>query len=122
MTKEPLLVPYAERRVTKPTPPYRWKTSDGLHVQPCNMRTGHLFNTVAMIWHHRMPTDAKLFEHKRWNLMHSDEALVTALRHMIPELAKRDNLTPWQNVQVAKMMAYLRRPGLPSPLLQLEGL
>lgn len=89
---------------------YRWITQDGQHLRPCIMRTGHLFYSVMMLWHHRMPADAKMFEYRRHRLgsRFTDEFCEITVRIMMAELAARDDLTKWQTGILERMAKYLR--------------
>ncbi len=89
-------------------PEYRWTTQDGRVLRPSIMATSHLFNTVVMIWHHRMPESMRLYGYyKRYSFGKSDEELMTAIAAMIPELATR-TLTPRQDIILKRMMKMLR--------------
>ena len=91
-------------------PEYRWKMNNGPRIRPMDMRNGHLFNTVVMLWHHFMPPEAVLFSgYRQWRFPDSFDCEV-ALRGLVPELLNRgpDGFTPFQIAALDKMAVYLR--------------
>jgi len=89
-------------------PEFRWRTNDGLALRPCDMRTGHLFNSLVMLWHNAMPKDAWLRANfKRWDLSHVPN-LDVAVPVLARELATRD-LAPYQRHSLLRMAQYLAR-------------
>lgn len=79
-------------------PNFRWKmaaVNGGEAVRPSDMRTGHLFNVVKMIWNNKMPHHMRVGSVKlyRFGPSHSDEYLKTSICHIMAELMQRDNLT-----------------------------
>lgn len=102
-------------------PGWRWLAADGRLFAPPQMETRHLFNMVVMIWNHSMPGNAAThdFIRHRFNPeTHGPRELRTAVAMMLPELAKRDDLTPDQLARLRFMQAYLaKHPNLlPAPL------
>jgi hypothetical protein len=92
---------------------YRWKTQDGFYLKPSDMRTSHLFHTVVMLWHHHMPVEAWLYNHKRYHLgrRFTHEYVEISLKVLIPELFTRDNLTEFHKKTLIKMNEYLQSRG-----------
>lgn len=85
------------------------------------MRTGHLFNTIAMLWHHFMPPEARLYAHKRYRMgeRFTPEYTEEALRVLLAELMSRDDMTPFQRRSLEKMAGFFRK-GLEQTLM-IEG-
>lgn len=89
-------------------PNYRWKmaaANGGDHLRPSEMRTGHLFNVVKMIWNNKMPREwrvgaVKLYE---FGPSHSDEYLKTSICHIMAELMQRSDLT-FDQVEMLRAM------------------
>lgn len=79
-------------------PNFRWKmaaVNGGDHLRPSEMRTGHLFNVVKMIWNNKMPAHMRIGSVKLYNFgpSHSDEYLKTSICHIMAELMQRNDLT-----------------------------
>lgn len=109
-------------------PGWSWLSADGSRRAPASMDTRHLFNTVVMIWNHGMPAAAATHDYRRYRFnpkTHGPAYLRQAISLMLPELMKRDDLTPLQRSRIAFMHAYcVKRPDLlpaPLPALTFEG-
>ena len=93
-------------------PNYRWKmaaVNGGEAVRPSDMRTGHLFNVVKMIWNNRMPRHMRVGAVKLYNFgpSHSDEYLKTSICHIMAELMQRNDLTSEQVRMLQDMQNHL---------------
>lgn len=89
---------------------WAWRTRFGEYIQPVDMETRHLFCTLRMIWHNRMPRDAWIMTNPRlynFGSMYSDEYMKFGILAMAIELAKRKDLTQeWTN-QLDQMIRYV---------------
>lgn len=83
--------------------PYVWKTHDGEFLTVTEMRTLHLFYTVRMLFNHTAPPALRIPGTKKWKLNHTMVQRVDAVRAMMPELARRDDLPDWAKEQMAHM-------------------
>jgi len=89
---------------------WRWQTSKGEMLRPHIMRTGHLHNTLVMIWHHVMPESARIRPYYRaysFGSFYTNEYLQQAIRVMAHELANRADLTSAQRTELRKMQEFL---------------
>lgn len=105
-----------------PTESFRWRTRQNERLAPKHMRTGHLFNTVSMIWNHVMPDDAAThnFNQYAFGPTYTHQYLTQAIVAMLPELLSRD-LTTFQKERLLFMYRYLNKNGirLPEPRKEL---
>lgn len=94
--------------------PFAWRTRDGRFVPVNEMRTGHLFYTLQMIWNHTMPLDAKTHVYKRYRFenFYTQDYMMRAVQAIIPEVLKRNDLQPFQLERVLFMAAYVTRNDL----------
>ena len=93
-------------------PNYRWKmaaVNGGDHLRPSEMRTGHLFNVVKMIWNNKMPAHMRVGSVKLYQFgpSHSDEYLKTSICHLMAELMQRNDLTLDQVNMLREMHSHL---------------
>lgn len=88
----------------------RWTTQEDLKIKPVDMRTSHIFHTVVMLWHHRMPSDAILYQHKRYRLgeLFTEDYCKIFIKVFLAELAVRQDLTDYMLSILQKMQAYLK--------------
>lgn len=91
--------------------PYTWVDQNGHHHLVQDMETGHLFNTISMIWNHLMPKGAETHNYKRYRFgpMHTFRYMAETVRFMIPALLARPDLTKPQLDRLIFMLQYLRR-------------
>lgn len=91
-------------------PEFVWKTKDGRYFSIKQMSTSHLFNTIRMIWHHKMPKEAALGEYQKYDFgtFYSKEYLELAIRKMLPELIKRSDNREYIK-DINKMWSYLQK-------------
>lgn len=104
-------------------PNYRWKmaaVNGGDHLRPSEMRTGHLFNVVKMIWNNKMPAHMRVGSVKlyQFGASHSDEYLKTSICHLMAELMQRNDLTFDQVSMLQEMHSHLYAGKEPLPLPQ----
>ena len=86
-------------KVQRNTPALRWQWRDaeGNFHYPDQMVTRHLFHTIRMIWNHSMPPHMRTGPHRRHSFMHpiyTTEYMQDAIRFGLPELLKRQDITP----------------------------
>lgn len=84
---------------------FRWRTAKGEYLWPKDMRTGHIFNTIKMIWNHSAP-DELLFEpfrHYHFGSFYNPTYLTQAVAALSYELAKRHDLTKYQRWVLSEM-------------------
>lgn len=105
------LIPQNRTTTPRQVNEFRWKTQDGLTLKPSDMRTGHIFNSVVMLWHHFMPRDAQLWDHKRYSMgdRFTADYIETSLRVFLPELSARADLSQFQMRTLEKMAQYLKK-------------
>lgn len=104
-------------------PNFRWKmaaVNGGDALRPSEMRTGHLFNVVKMIWNNKMPREWRVGAVKLYNFgpSHSDEYLKTSICHIMAELMQRNDLTSDQVEMLREMHGHLYANKEPLPLPQ----
>jgi hypothetical protein len=66
-------------------PGWAWREHSGKLTRPSAMRTGHLFNTLKMIWNNRMPEQCRVGEFVRlysFGPNYPDEYLAHAVYEM----------------------------------------
>lgn len=87
---------------------YQWRDRKGVKHFPSDMETRHIFYVLAMIWHHKMPSEAKLFPRNRYTFgpYYTDEYFLKSIVILSCELFTRTDLTPFQKECLAKMKAY----------------
>lgn len=88
---------------------WAWRTRHGDLVQPSAMETRHLFYTLRMIWHNRMPREAWIVESPRlysFGPAYSNDYLLEAIRHLSVELATRTDMTKDWADQLRLMVTY----------------
>lgn len=90
---------------------WKWKTQDGLHLAPSEMKTSHIYHTLCMLWHHTMPADAELHPHTRHRLgsRFTEAYTRVAVRILLVELLARDPLPVLYLTKIQQMFAYLHR-------------
>lgn len=84
---------------------WKWRTRDNTLIAPAQMRTGHIFNTLRMIWNNKLPDymrvgDVRLY---KFNSFYTDEYMAQAIIHLYDELLTRNNVTVEQQRQLAEM-------------------
>ena len=104
-----------------PAEGFRWRTREGQRLDPCNMDTRHLFNTISMIWNHVMPADAATHSYRAYSFgpTYTQAYLTAAIITMLPELLSR-SLTNFQKDRLLFMYRYLNRHGVKLPQPQKE--
>lgn len=83
----------------------RWRTSRGMFIAPKQMKTGHLFNTVVMIWNNFMPDHMatnKFYRRYQFGEYYTEKYLRSILVAMLLELGTR-SLDPNQLLILNKM-------------------
>ncbi len=86
---------------------FKWRDRRGGYHYPSAMNTDHLFYTVRMIWNHNMPVKLAPYAKYAFNEFYSAEYMKNALRAMVPELAKRIDLTNLQRADLKSMTRWL---------------
>lgn len=99
---------------------FQWRDKTGRFHDINKMGTGHLFNTVLMIWNHNMPEEARTQGYTRYRFtpFYTEHYMRSAVKAMIPELVNRTDLTNAQKSQLNKMAAYLSK----EPLTEIKEL
>lgn len=92
-------------------PEFRWLTNEGLDIRPSEMATGHLFNSVMMMWHNCMPADATMYAHRKWRLgrRFTEDYIRLATRVLLLELVSRPDLNQFHLDIIRRMQLYLNR-------------
>ena len=77
--------------------PFLWKDSINKFHRPEDMRTDRIFYILRMIWNHSVPNDMQLKPFKRYKFssFYSEEYMKLAIRALLYELTKRDDLTSY---------------------------
>lgn len=108
------------RKDQSPAQRWRWKAADGSEWFPEKMVTRHLFFTVRMIWNHSVPPHMRTGPHRRHEFgpFYTQQYMQTAAKLMIPELLKRQDITPaWQrDIDFIKSWFYVLYPEESKPL------
>lgn len=87
-----------------------WRMRDGALIRPHKMVTRHLHHTLVMIWHHTMPSDARVrLKYVRYSFgpFYSDAYLKEAISIFLTELSGRGDLKPWMVKEIQAMIKYL---------------
>lgn len=94
----------------KKKPDFIWKTKDDRRYKVKDMETRHLFNTIRMIWNHKMPADAALGSFIRYEFgsFYTNEYLELAIKKMLPELILRNDNKPYIK-DINAMWNYLQK-------------
>jgi hypothetical protein len=73
---------------------FEWRDRHGVMHPVENMRTGHLFYVVAMIWNHAVPEEYQ-FPHRRYTFpdFYSKKYISDAVGAILHELKDRKDLT-----------------------------
>ena len=80
------------------TKQFMWQDRDGDMHDPANMRTSHIFFCLRMIWNHTAPVEYRIEPYQRYALnpkRFTREYTAMAIRCLMTELSKRDDLTPY---------------------------
>lgn len=96
------------------TEPFRWRTSkhDGNRMLlPSEMETRHVFFTLAMIWNHSMPEEARTHNYKKYKFgsYYTAEYMVQAIHALSRELATRKDMEPHWKKMLEHMLKWLGR-------------
>ena len=85
---------------------FRWKTQRDQLLCPTEMHTGHLFNTLKMIWNHTMKDEYKFKPYRLYCFPpeYTEDYLVCAIVFISRELFSRNDLRVNQ-LQVLKQMS-----------------
>jgi len=72
------------------------------------MQTRHLFFTIRMIWNASCPEHLQLhpFQGYTFPMYYSKKYMIEGLQNLIPELATRDDMTPYMKKQLLKMIEW----------------
>jgi hypothetical protein len=92
---------------------FKWRTAKAEFVGPSEMRTGHLFNTLLMIWNHSMPSHQHIgsnIRRYRFGPFYSPGYIKEAVREVGRELFNRPDLTAYQREALTKMAEHLGSP------------
>lgn len=95
----------AKRKQTLPDKPFVWKGKDQRTYAPDDMATGHLFNTISMIWNHSMPEQVRTHNYIRYQFgsFYTLDYMMQAVRVMLPILLRRPDLSPFQRSRLLYM-------------------
>lgn len=95
---------------------WRWRDKAGVYLRPDQMDTGHVFNTLRMIWNHTMPASAVTHDFIRhsFNKFYTKEYLLSAILPLTLELSKRTDMQEYQKRHLRIMIDWLKNN-------QLEG-
>lgn len=89
---------------------FEWRSMRHRMIPITSMATTHLYNTVVMIWNHAVPEPLKYrpFNHYVFGSFYTKEYMFQAIRYMLPELARRDNLKAYQRDRLNDMCSRAR--------------
>ena len=76
---------------------FMWKDSKEIFYRPEDMKTKHIFFTLRMIWNHAVPKDMQILPYKKYSFgsFYTKEYIKRAIKDLLSELSKRDDLTPY---------------------------
>lgn len=87
---------------------FLWRDNQGQKWPPELMETRHLFNSLRMIWNHRMPEAARLHPYREYaTLNRSDDYLKDAVLALAKELSTRKDLTKKWKADLRHMINWL---------------
>jgi len=92
------------------TNPYQWRDSKGNFHYPDDMETRHLFFTLRMIWNYTCPSHMQLHPFKKYNHFddfYTPKYFMKSIEKLLSELSKREDLTPYFQKQIGKMLYHL---------------
>lgn len=96
---------------------FKWRSSSQGDIPMSQMKTGHLFNTVRMIWNNFMPLEATVVadgETPRFYTFsarrHSKTYMLEAIKHGVRVLSERwGQLNPSQQEQLRRMADWFNK-------------
>lgn len=88
---------------------FLWKDGTWNYHTPHSMTTPHLFNTLRMIWNHRMPNDAKMRPYRvcTFGPEYTKDYLSHAIMCLGYELSQRTDLNRRMKSDLRWMMQYV---------------
>lgn len=91
--------------------PFRWRDKTGNFHPIDKMNTHHLFNTFRMIWNHSMREEgrSRSYTHYSFGKFYTPAYMRDAVRHIAPELLKREDIAPAHLMELNYFIDYLRR-------------
>jgi hypothetical protein len=108
--------------------PWRWRSHDGTFRTPAEMKSGHLFHTLRMIWNNVAPVEARVGRVRLYNFgpFYTADYMKMAVRRIYPELLTRKDLTPAQEAELEAMRSwfgadYTIVESIPAPQKRLPG-
>ena len=88
--------------------PFFWRDRHGVRHLPSRMETRHLFYTLRMIWNNTMPANARLPGNLySFGPTYTREYMLGAIASIVPELAKREDMTIEWRQQLQRMVDWL---------------
>lgn len=89
---------------------WRWRDKEGRFIKPSDMETGHVFNTLRMIWNHTMPASAVTHDFIRhsFNKFYTHDYLRSAILPLTLELSKRNDMLEYQKRHLRIMINWLK--------------
>lgn len=89
---------------------WRWRDKFGTFLRVEQMDTGHIFNTLRMIWNHSMPASAITHDFIRHTFtgFYTPEYLRSAILPLTIELSKRKDMLAYQERHLKFMIEWLR--------------
>lgn len=92
-----------------PATAFVWRQTGGDFIAPADMRTGHLFNTLKMIWNNSAPFEMRLHPIRLYHFCgyYTVDYMTQAVKALVAELAVRD-LTGHQANQLLCIRQHLK--------------
>lgn len=93
-------------------PNFIWQTQEGKLVRVQTMMTSHIWNSLKMIWNHRVPVQCRIipFKHygkigpQHWKKKHARYAI----KNLFNELMNRNDITPFVKESLKKMAKHMQ--------------
>jgi len=89
---------------------FLWQTMEGELLRLPEMQTTHIWNSLKMIWNHRVASPYKIIPYKEYKGIEewsADHTKWTVL-NLYNELMNRSDRTPFMNECLRKMAEYMR--------------
>lgn len=88
--------------------PFIWMTAEGECLLVTQMRSGHLYNCVKMLWNHTVPERFRMAKFVKYSLGMPMKERTIALRALLTELHKRKDLLPHEVTILNEMVRIAR--------------
>jgi len=91
---------------------FRWRTQQGERIAPADMRTGHLFYTLRMIWNNHVAPEKRVGKVALYSFgpTYTPAYFEDAITNLAREVVRRDDLAAWQRRELERMAEHSKRP------------